>query len=65
MAAASDAQLPGEGQANRLGVGIATFNDETAMAVTYGRRQGPWDGNLALATSSYEHLAKASVGYSW
>lgn len=65
MSAAVDFQMPGDAKSNRLGAGISTFNDETAVAVTYSHREGAWDANLGLATSNYQNLAKASVGFSW
>lgn len=65
MSGALDFQSPQDGRDNRLGGGVATFNDQTALGVTYTRRAGSVDVNFGIATSAYQNFAKASVGFSW
>lgn len=65
MSGALDFQSPQDGRNNRLGGGVATFNDQTALGVTYTRRTGSVDVNFGIATSNYQKFAKASVGFSW
>jgi hypothetical protein len=65
MSAAMDMIAPAEGRNNRLGGGLSTFNDEAGLALVYTRRSGDWDAGVGLATSQYENMAKATVGFSW
>lgn len=65
MSSAIDFQMPADGTSNRLGGGVATFNNEAAVGITYSRRDGRWDSSVGLATSSYDAMAKASFGFSW
>jgi hypothetical protein len=65
MASAMDMISPADGRTNRIGGGVATFNDQAGFAMVYTRQSAGWDAGLGLATSRYENMAKATVGFSW
>lgn len=65
MSAALDMISPADGRANRIGGGISTFNDQAGLAVVYTHQKDGWDAGIGLATSRYQNMAKATVGFSW
>jgi hypothetical protein len=65
MSAALDMISPGDGRTNRIGGGISTFNDQAGLALVYTRQADGWDAGVGLATSRYQNMAKATIGFSW
>lgn len=65
MSAALDMIAPADGRTNRIGGGVSTFNDQTGLALTYTRQAGSWDAGIGLASSRYQNMAKATIGFSW
>lgn len=65
MSAAMDMISPADGRTNRIGGGISTFNDQAGVAVVYTHQADGWDAGFGLATSRYQNMAKATVGFSW
>ncbi|MDG2527185.1 hypothetical protein [Caulobacter endophyticus] len=65
MATALDTIAPADGRQNRIGGGLSTFDDQSGLALTYTRRTDQWDAGLGLATSRYQSMAKATIGFSW
>lgn len=65
MSAALDMISPTDGRANRIGGGISTFNDQAGLALAYTHQADGWDAGVGLATSRYQSMAKATIGFSW
>lgn len=65
MSAALDMISPADGRTNRIGGGISTFNDQAGLALVYTHQKDGWDAGIGLATSRYQNMAKATVGFSW
>jgi hypothetical protein len=65
MSAAIDMVSPTAGRANRIGGGVSTFNDQTGAALVYTHQAGAWDAGIGFATSRYQNMAKATLGFSW
>lgn len=56
---------PLDGHSNRVGLGLGSFANETAMSINYTHRTERFDFGVAAAVAHGDGLGKASVGFSW
>ena len=57
--------LPEEGTENHIAFGFAAGGNARAMSLNYVHVQDEVDFQVGVATTGYESLARASVGFSW